>query len=141
MYSTVRDCIYGNIVKTLATLLYRSRTVKVTNLWYVVNAYSIIISGKVSIQVQLRISWLSMSIHEYDPWYINATTTGLDLVSYLYQSEARNYQSQMMGRILNLFYQNRELLLSCSKQLTIFLQFRLDLGWQRDYKSCAVIIA
>ena len=38
-----------------------------------------------------------MSMHEYDPWYINATTTGLDLVSYRYQSEARNYQSQIKG--------------------------------------------
>ena len=34
----------------------------------VVNAYSIIISRHVSIQVQLRFSWLSMSTHGYNSW-------------------------------------------------------------------------
>ena len=28
--------------------------------------------------------------HEYDLWSINASSTGPDLVSYQYQSEARN---------------------------------------------------
>ena len=40
---------------------------------------------------------------EYDQWFIKATTTGRDLVSYRYQSLTRIYRSQIKGTILNLF--------------------------------------
>ena len=49
-----------------------------------------------------------MSTHEYDPWSINATTTGRDLVSYQHQLEARNYWSQIKGENPKPVYQNRE---------------------------------
>ena len=55
------------------------------------------------------------------PWIqsINATTTGFDLVSYWYQSEAHNYQSKIKGDDPQPVYQNREGLLSYSKQYRV----------------------
>ena len=90
----------------------------------VVNAYSITVSGNVSIQVQLRFSWLSISTHWYNLVTIDAKSEGTilnlfmktgnppnilcdlltplplhgrHLVSYRYQSEDRNYWTQIKG--------------------------------------------
>ena len=53
----------------------------------------------------------------YNPWSINATTTGCDLDNHWYQLEACNYQCQINGHDPQpAICQNRERLLSCSKQ-------------------------
>ena len=49
----------------------------------------------------------------------NHTTTGRDLISYRYQSEARNCRSQIKGDDPQPVYQNRERLLSYSKQYEV----------------------
>ena len=41
-------------------------------------------------------------------WTINATTTGLDLISYRYQSEVHNYQCQINRHNPQPVYQNRK---------------------------------